>query len=223
MIDKLTKEQRNKLAEYKSLGNKWGLSTERIDQGRAREAVNLAYKKAELDLPKEIVFADSPIAAWEKVGKAESPSISMGVSVHHFVGNTVAKAVCGCVGEVIRDSVKQSVWLPLWECSGKCTERYIGLSLRLVTWQFDNYWAAWTQYYRDMFDLPDLDKADGLIATIKECGAVAMLKDIAIVSDRPLEIHLDAEGRWHNEDGAAVLYPDGWSIYAEHGMPVDRK
>lgn len=44
--------------------------------------------------------------------------------------------------------------------------------------------------------------------------------DVCALSDRPRALRRDGEGRLHCEDGPAVAYPDGWSIYAWHGAVV---
>lgn len=43
------------------------------------------------------------------------------------------------------------------------------------------------------------------------------------ISDRPAELHLDARQRPHRLDGPAILYRDGWAIYAIHGIAVPRE
>lgn len=48
------------------------------------------------------------------------------------------------------------------------------------------------------------------------------LRDIAVVSARPDEVHLDGDGRLHRHDGPAVRYPSGWSTWAHHGVVVPR-
>jgi uncharacterized protein DUF6745 len=46
---------------------------------------------------------------------------------------------------------------------------------------------------------------------------------VAVVSSAPLLINRDAEGRLHCECGPALVYPDGWAIWAIHGVTVSRK
>jgi len=48
-------------------------------------------------------------------------------------------------------------------------------------------------------------------------------KEICWVSERHSVVALDVERRLHCEDGPAVLYPDGWAIYAWHGVRVPEK
>jgi hypothetical protein len=41
-----------------------------------------------------------------------------------------------------------------------------------------------------------------------------------IITPRPAALHRDEQGRLHNTEGAAILYPDGWGVYAVHGVRV---
>ena len=42
----------------------------------------------------------------------------------------------------------------------------------------------------------------------------------AILAERPLELHVDENGFLHRDDGPAVVYRDGWRVYAWHGLAV---
>lgn len=44
--------------------------------------------------------------------------------------------------------------------------------------------------------------------------------DFVIVSERPLAIHRDPEGRLHSTTGPAIHWPDGWGVYSVHGVRV---
>ncbi len=46
------------------------------------------------------------------------------------------------------------------------------------------------------------------------------LERLAIVSERPLRLSLDERGRLHSSDGPALAYPDGFVIWADHGVTV---
>ncbi|MGW3342527.1 DUF6745 domain-containing protein [Nonomuraea rubra] len=43
---------------------------------------------------------------------------------------------------------------------------------------------------------------------------------LAIITGRPIELHLDDLGRPHRADGPALSYADGFALHAWHGMPV---
>lgn len=55
---------------------------------------------------------------------------------------------------------------------------------------------------------------------VGNCGWLYAFGSVAFVSDRPSEMHFDAQRRLHHAAGAAVRYGDGWSAYAWHGTAV---
>ncbi len=42
-------------------------------------------------------------------------------------------------------------------------------------------------------------------------------------TERPAQIHLDDQGRLHNESGPSILYRDGWAFYHVHGVAVSMR
>jgi hypothetical protein len=52
------------------------------------------------------------------------------------------------------------------------------------------------------------------------CGWMFPYKSLAFVSDRPAEIHFDAQRRLHSANGMAVRFRDGWGVHAWHGLRV---
>ncbi len=46
---------------------------------------------------------------------------------------------------------------------------------------------------------------------------------LAIVTSAPSVLNRDAENRLHCECGPALAYPDGWAIWAIHGVPVPKR
>lgn len=53
-----------------------------------------------------------------------------------------------------------------------------------------------------------------------ECGRIHWSSESTVISDHPMEIHLDDRRRLHRLDGPALVYRDGWSVYAIHGVAV---
>lgn len=91
--------------------------------------------------------------------------------------------------------------------------------------------ALWDDYYltsvRDVYEVP-LPHNEPYRAwepcTVQ--GACRMMHEaFCIVSDRPLVLNRDPEGRLHCEDGPSVRWRDGWCLYHWHGVriPEDRE
>lgn len=65
-----------------------------------------------------------------------------------------------------------------------------------------------------------LEVTHGLQRLAKACGWWLPCNQVAFVADRPMEIHVDDEGRLHSHETAAIKYRDGWKYYASHGMQI---
>jgi hypothetical protein len=63
-------------------------------------------------------------------------------------------------------------------------------------------------------------RRDGLAHVARSAGCWWPFRDVAVLTERPTRLCLDDEGRLHAEDGPAVTYPDGWMIWAWHGVRV---
>lgn len=97
--------------------------------------------------------------------------------------------------------------------------------------EYYNFWG-WTAYYtqykfirdvvttshRNEFPLLDqvLDWTKNL-HYIERCGTTMF------VSERPTEIHVDAEGRLHKNYDAALKYADGFGVYSLNGIRLNKE
>ena len=88
---------------------------------------------------------------------------------------------------------------------------------------YGSHEAAWLSFYDYMQNVLGIDfdgKLDGLWATAKECGWVSCYDTLAVVQDRPLHIKMDEDNRLRCENGPAILYDDGFAVYAWHGVRI---
>jgi hypothetical protein len=70
-------------------------------------------------------------------------------------------------------------------------------------------------------EVPPIFRAAGEIA--RSSGMWWPYEHAAILSDRPAEIHVNERHLLHREDGPAVVYRDGWKIYAWNGKAVPER
>jgi hypothetical protein len=82
--------------------------------------------------------------------------------------------------------------------------------------------AAMTSFMSSEFNIDGIDrekliKFAPMETLVKSCGWSWWNKDVLAISDRPLKINFDSNGLLHSNDGPAIIYPDGWSIYAKQG------
>lgn len=84
----------------------------------------------------------------------------------------------------------------------------------------DANWLGFYQYFRDVLNLKVCEKLNGLIDLASHCGWLNMYEDTVVFQDRPQHIKFDDQNRLHCENGPAILYRDGYSIYAWHGVRI---
>ena len=87
--------------------------------------------------------------------------------------------------------------------------------------QHDASWLGFYEYFREVVGLTSqTEKLAGLIEHAKHGGWYLPYQNICWLSERPSLLARDTNGRLHSLTGPSVLYPDGWAIYAVHGVRV---
>lgn len=89
---------------------------------------------------------------------------------------------------------------------------------------FGNQEASWLSFYDYMQEVAGVTSFTNgfnlLVEFAKNCGWWSAYEDLAVLQDRPEELHRDPENRLHNANGPAVKYRDGFSLYFFHGISV---
>ena len=76
-------------------------------------------------------------------------------------------------------------------------------------------------YFREQCGLTaETTRLEGLMEYSKNAGWFLPHEHICWVSERHNFLNRDERGRLHSLTGPAVAYPDGWAIYAVHGVRV---
>ena len=175
-------------------------------------------------------------SVWNSVGN------SVGNSVWNSVGNNVRDSVGNSVWNSVRDSIRDSVWDSVWDSVGNSVRNSVWNSVgdRVLTsvgnsvWnsigdsvrdsvygQHEASWLAFYEFFREKCGLLEqTHKLVGLWELAKSAGWAYPTKDICFVSERHTTLCRDERGRLHNMSGPAIQYPDGWEIYAVHGVRV---
>jgi hypothetical protein len=86
----------------------------------------------------------------------------------------------------------------------------------------DANWLGFYKYFRDVVGIEDCHKLDGLIELANHCGWLNMYDDTVVFQDRPEIIKFDDQNRLHCEDGHAIRFSDGYSVYSWHGTRVPK-
>jgi hypothetical protein len=86
----------------------------------------------------------------------------------------------------------------------------------------------WNDAYALAFDTcvlpiagrPADPRLGALSSVVTETGWLIPMPGAVIAGARPVALHRDARGDLHNPAGLALVYPDGWGLYAWHGRRV---
>ncbi|MFB7253487.1 DUF6745 domain-containing protein [Streptomyces nojiriensis] len=211
------------------------------DRAAAEAGARLAYRAAGLVEPERIVWADSPREAVRLLGGDDGP---YGPAAR---GRGVRETVRSAPWSAERDRVQRRLgpqgwgrhWSAtggrLWENTERLAERIrIGLvdeltagaaapaaeerSLRLllldaVLGQHDAAWLC-------AFDTGEGAPLHGLGVLARSAGWWWPYERLAVLCERPVELHRDEAGRLDRGDGPALAFPDGFALHAWRGMPV---
>lgn len=245
-INALTKEQEAELPEY---CDKWlaiGLSTKPLDFGKAKEAVGLIYKTAGLQPPKTYFQVFSPL------GGAILGAMLRGGQVRGQVWDKVRDQLRNQVWDQVRDQVRDQVWDQVgdqvrgqvgdqvWNKVRDKVRGQVGDKVRDQLWDqlgdqvgdqlwdqvwgsHDAPWLAFYDFFKNECNLEICRKLTGLTELAKHCGWWAPYQNAVILQDRHSTLNRDGIGRLHCEDGLACGYPDGWGVYAWHGVRVPER
>ena len=106
------------------------------------------------------------------------------------------------VSDQVRDQVRDQVYSWRW------------------WYGFGQFEAGWISYFKSMQMIGiDCSRIIPQMDLCKEAGFCVLFWEWAFICERP-EIFSDESNRLHCENGPAVLYPDGFSVYAIHGVRV---
>jgi hypothetical protein len=157
---------------------------------------------------------------WESVGASIGTSIGarVGVSVRDSVRDSVGPNVWSSV----RDGVRDRVWTSVWTSVRDSVRDRVWDSVRdSVYGQHEANWLAFYDFFRTVLGLKkQTEKLEGLVRLATSAGWALPHSSVCWVSERHCVVRQDDQKRIHCEDGPAILYPDGWAIYAWHGVTV---
>ena len=86
--------------------------------------------------------------------------------------------------------------------------------------QYDAMNLAVYDFYHRVCGLSAPAGLDGLLRVAVSAGWWWPFTNAVIITERPTTLHVDPQGDLHRADGPALVYPDGWSLYAWHGTLV---
>jgi len=206
LIDHLTKEQENKLTEYRDKWLEIGLSTKPADRQTAEKGILKAYQIAGIKTIPKIVWCDSPLS--NCLTSVRFPVKSVMDSVETSVRNSVVDSVRTSMEDSVADSVRTSVTDSVWDT---------------IYGQHDAAWLGYYDYYADVLKLNrQTEKLEGLWMIAKSAGWFVPCDNICWISERHNVCKLK-DGKIHSDGSPAIQYPDGFSVWGLNGVRVSRE
>jgi len=166
---------------------------------------------------------------WPRVGRRAWAQVGdrVGPQVREQVGDQVREQVGDHVGGQFRGGAQ--VWAQVWDQVGHRVWDQVGDQV----WAQELSRAVWGQHdagrlsFFDFFGRCGIDGPErlrGLSTVARSCGwwwpFSGRLDGLVIFTERPIELHRDDEGGLHHDSRPAVLYPDGFGVWAWHGVRV---
>jgi hypothetical protein len=114
-------------------------------------------------------------------------------------------------------SVRDSVWAYVLDSSLR-SEWYELYSYG----QHDASWIGFYDYFREVLGLEkETAKLVPLTELAKETGWHLLYQNVAILSEKPTELHRNERGQLHNFNGPAIKWADGYELYRFNGVRID--
>lgn len=242
----MTRAQAARIPEYISQGLAFGLGTERIDRFRATQSIQRLYQAHKLkQVP--VLYFDSPLAGmivinllsnlldtqlgtqlstqleiqlWTKLNTQLGTQLSiqlrnqLGTQLNTQLWNQLRNQLRNQLSNQLWNQFSTQLWNQLKSISLKFKYNYISGSKEL-------YWLYFYKFIND--ELQAVKTTAPLNETIDVCEQVGWFwpyENLCIVTEKPTEIHMSKE-RLHAEGKPALLYADGYALYALNGVLFD--
>ena len=226
-ISKTSLEQQSLAQAYLEKWRKVASSTQRIDNQSASLAVKAAYAAIDLEEP-EIYFFSSPDAAQKSIQFKE---LILQPNPFQIWKRLKQKLITEPVIH-LRHQLKSLSPIDDYKNFQENGEDELNLDTFVSTSQLIfqdsisiQFWSryAWLfdfHYSTNRFEF-EKRKWKALKLLVENCGRIYSFRKTCLICDRPAEISFDQEFRLHSETGPAIIFVDGYSIYALNGMKAD--
>ncbi|MFJ2395515.1 DUF6745 domain-containing protein [Streptomyces sp. NPDC087843] len=216
-------------------------ATGAADRAAAEEGVRLAYRSAGLTEPGRVVWVRSPREAVRVLMGAPGPAgvtltgDETGASVRHAVLSRPWAAERERLHRRLGPQGWSGHWhatgAGLWESTRVLVDRIRAgvveqsatgreeetrVRLLLLDAALGQHDAAWLS----AFDTDRSGPLGGPATVARAAGWWWPYERVAVICERPTELHRDEAGRLDRGDGPALGYEDGFELYAWRGMPV---
>jgi len=234
-ITEITPEQEARFPEWVDKWVKVGLNTSPTDKSIGRTAALEMYDAIGYERPSVVIQMSSPYAS--SMGGAyaviQMAGLEDGLTLDQIrgrIGTNIKEDIFASVAEQVSEQMKQK-FSTSEKTNVKDADLFnVDITGNTVTSNFYGgafyvSWLAFVTFLRDVMNWENsvLDIIPTYERLCRNAGSVWWHEDVVALSDNPLHIKFDEEERLHCEDGPAIKYADGWSLYSWHGTRVPGK
>jgi hypothetical protein len=214
-------------------------STEPIQDEHAKLWVEHLYEMMKLPKPREIFVVESPKRAlallkelrdgYEKEGEHKWAFVQKNVKekLSEYLNKEMREKLARNSEYKQRDDAAQQIWANLsqqFSGFGDAIER--GLENpdgeEFVSTTHNIGIGAFLDHMIGSVGDKAVEHLLPFVNFCRSAGWTLLFDGIAIISDRPRELHFDEEHRLHNPTGPAVRYEDGFERYSVNGMSLKK-
>lgn len=204
MIDKLTPQQKKQIPIYRDKWLEIGLSTDRINQKKAKENF-IGFNKVVLGNKEQpiFIFMDSPLTGW--------------------FATLLLYAYFNKVGDI-----ESQVWSQVWSQVRSQVESQVRSQVKDFVFPYlaGNFWAGYFGFYdfcnRVLGIQFQTQKEWDLLLKTSDVNLIYPFKEFVVISQKPTNIKIK-NNVLHNESGASVKYADGFELYSLNGVRISKE
>jgi len=245
MIDMLTPEQEEQLDNYIEKWQKIALSTRLTNRHEVEKCIQLAYQVIGLKPPRTIRWFESPFEILHSIHESlqyahDEFEIQVGTSCISKilqVDQLAVTSVHNVVESLIVDNrrILRRYFESMPSIFARNLEQVVRamIASEIITVDMAVIRQTLTYFLNRQFVNAHFDFARNILGFTKETDHMTILwyidqntsfwipyKNVCFVSERPTILNLDEQSRLHSASQFAFGYPDGWGIYAWHGVQV---
>ena len=186
-----------------------GLCCEPLDKIRAKTAIDALYSELKLPQPIYLFFTSPMICIFAHT-----------ILSRDQLYGQLSDQLSGQLRDQLRGQLSDQL-------SGQLRDQLRDqLSDQLSNYFAGQHWGYWQSFYRAgllagaTYSRDQVSKLSEWEAEAAACHWWFPYTGAILVSDRHREVHFDSRRRLHHEKKPAIVYSDGWGVYAIHGVRV---
>ena len=214
MIKSLTKKQESKIPYYV---DKWiAQASKPMNHDNAIKACKKLYKNMGEDL-ELVIFGFSPL----------------NTAMLNALFNIIIKNDSKSTKSQIRSQIHSQIWSQLWsqlrsqldsqiwsQLHSQLDSQFKNLNTRWYMCIYWLLWCGWYDYGKYIGIKFDEEKYNDFMNFTSEVNFIIPYKNIAFISEKPIQINWDNNNMLHNDSDLAVKYSDGYGMAMVHGVKV---